>query len=71
MMISQIIAVVMNIVLNYILIPINGIQGAAIATVFTQFMSLFFLNLFFEDGREVFWLQVKGLNPLNIMKLKA
>lgn len=71
MMISQIIAVFTNVVLNYILIPSLGAYGAAIATVFTEFTSLFLLNIFFKSGREVFWLQLKGLNPMNISKLKV
>jgi O-antigen/teichoic acid export membrane protein len=71
MMGSQIFAVCLNIILNYILIPHFSVYGAALATVFTEFMSLFFLNIMFKDGKEVFWLQVKGLNPLNILKLKA
>ena len=69
-MISQIIAVLLNVLLNYILIPNYGVYGAAIATVITEFISLLLLNLFFESGKDVFWLQVKGLNPINILKLK-
>jgi O-antigen/teichoic acid export membrane protein len=70
MMISQVISVCLNIFLNYILIPCLGVYGAALATVCTEFMSLFFLNVVFKDGKEVFWLQLKGLNPFNILKLK-
>lgn len=69
MMISQIIAVIINVILNYTLIPLMGIQGAAIATVITQFCSLFFLNIFFKEGKKVFWLQCKGFNPLYIKDL--
>ena len=69
LMISQIISALSNIVLNYILIPYSGVYGAAVATVITQFMSMFLLNIFFKNGREVFWLQLKGLNPIYIIKL--
>ena len=68
MMISQIFAVFTNIILNYLLIPIIGIYGAALATGITQFISLFFSNIFFNEGKEVFLLQLKGLNPLYIFK---
>tara|TARA_B100000886_G_scaffold190530_1_gene131116 strand:+ start:14151 stop:15437 length:1287 start_codon:yes stop_codon:yes gene_type:complete len=66
LMISQIIAVFVNIGLNFILIPIIGIYGAAVATIITQFSSLFISNLFFKNGREVFKIQLKALNPIYI-----
>ena len=68
MMVSQIIAVFVNIVLNYLMIPEIGIYGAAAATVITQFFSLFLSNLFFKNGRKIFWLQLKGLNPMYIVQ---
>ena len=68
LMISQIIAVFINIVLNYLMIPKIGIYGAAIATIITQFSSLLLSNYFFKDGKEVFWIQLKSLNPINIYK---
>lgn len=67
MMITQIIAVFINILLNYIFISYFGIYGAAYATVVTQFLSLSLLNLFFPAGREVVYLQLQGLNPFNIL----
>lgn len=70
MMISQIVAVLINIILNYLLIPIIGVYGAAVATAITQFVSLFISNLFFETGKEVFWLQLKGINPFYMKMLK-
>ena len=67
LMYSQFFSVIMNIILNYILIKMIGIYGAAIATGVTQGVSLLVSNLFFgKDGREVFVWQVKGLNPLYI-----
>ena len=70
MMVSQTIVVFINIILNYLMIPKIGIYGAAIATVFTQFISLFLSNLFFENGKKIFWLQLKGLNPINILLMR-
>ncbi|MEH7383342.1 polysaccharide biosynthesis C-terminal domain-containing protein, partial [Bacillus sp. JJ1533] len=70
LMISQIFAVFINIILNYFMIPKFGVFGAAYATVITQFISLFLSNLFFKEGREIFWLQLKGINPMNIIKMR-
>ncbi|NLJ17766.1 flippase [Globicatella sulfidifaciens] len=70
MMYSQVAAVLLNVILNYLAIPLLGVYGAAISTVITEFASLFLLNLFFKDGKEVFLIQLKGLNPMNITQLK-
>lgn len=68
-MYSQIICVILNIFLNYILIDLFGIYGAAYATVVTQGISLLLSNLFFEkEGRTVFFWQIKALNPIKIFK---
>lgn len=69
LMYSQIISVILNVGLNYLLIKTIGVYGAAIATVITQGVSLWASNLFFGDaGKEVFKWQLKGLNPLYIFK---
>lgn len=69
LMYSQIISVILNVGLNYLLIKTIGVYGAAIATVITQGASLWVSNLFFGDaGKEVFKWQLKGLNPLYIFK---
>ena len=69
LMISQIVAVFINILLNYLMIPEIGVYGAALATVITQFFSLLLSNMFFPSGREIFLIQLKGINPLNIRGL--
>lgn len=69
LMYSQIVSVILNIVLNYVLINAIGIYGAAIATSITQGISLLVSNLFFgKDGKEVFIWQIKALNPIYIFK---
>ncbi len=69
MMYSQMISVVVNLILNFFLILKIGVFGAAISTVITQAISLFFSNLFFgKEGREVFIWQIKGINPLYAIK---
>ena len=72
LMYSQIISVILNIILNYILIKNIGMLGAAIATVITQGGSLLVSNIFFgKNGREVFVWQIKGLNPFYIFKKES
>ncbi|CAK8741208.1 hypothetical protein SODG_004619 [Sodalis praecaptivus] len=41
---------VLNIALNSYLIPLYGIEGAAFATLLSEFSSLFILNAFFRKG---------------------
>jgi len=62
LMISQIVAVFINILLNYFLILEFEIIGAAIATVVTQFLSLFLSNLFYKGSKNIFWIQLRGFN---------
>ena len=64
-MISQIVSVVLNLVVNYIAIQFIGILGAAVATVVIQFVSLFALNIFITEGRKVLVWQLKALNPVH------
>ena len=69
LMISQIISVFVNIVLNVFLIMCIGMFGAAISTVLTQFLSLFVSNVFFgEEGKRIFSIQFKAFNPIYIIR---
>ncbi|MEY8222104.1 flippase [Enterocloster aldenensis] len=63
MMISQIIAVFFNIILNLLLIPRMGIYGAALSTVITQCVSLFVSNFFFKEGKMIGYIQLRGVSP--------
>lgn len=40
-----------NIALNYLLIPKFGLKGAAISTLLAEFCSFFVLNMFFQKGK--------------------
>ena len=69
LMISQIVSVFINIILNVLLIKNIGIYGAAISTVLTQCLSLFLLNIFFgKTGKEIFFIQLKAFNPYHILE---
>lgn len=50
-----------NVVLNYILIPIMGISGAALASFLTQLLSNFILLYFIRDLRGNFYIICSGI----------
>lgn len=50
----------LNILLNYLLIPNYGIVGASIATLVTQGLASYFLHFIFPKTRKLFWLQSRG-----------
>lgn len=54
---------VMNIVLNYFLIPVIGGMGAAVASVVTQMFIILIIDLIIKPIRRNSLLMVKGLNP--------
>lgn len=54
---------VINVGLNFALIPIWGIAGAAIASLITQFFCNFILGFIMPPIRENNFLLLKGLNP--------
>jgi len=55
-----VIGAVTNIMLNLILIPIYGIIGAAIATLISQALASFFLNVTDKRTRKIFSLQLQS-----------
>lgn len=61
LLISTIVAALVNISLNAWLIPQFGIVGAAWTTVFTQLFSLLLLNVLFRKSRELFFIQFRSL----------
>lgn len=52
---------ILNVVLNLALIPTQGIYGAAIATLISQFVASFFFNLFNKKTRVTFRLHSNAL----------
>lgn len=56
-----IIGVIVNVILNYILIPTMGIVGAAIATTATQIATALIAPLFFKETREIIIYFIHGL----------
>ena len=60
----------MNIVLNLLLIPLWGINGAAIASFATQFFSNFVFGFIFKPLRQNNKLLLRGLHPRSLMELR-
>lgn len=56
------IGAVCNAILNYLMIPVGGICGAAIATLITQVVTNFFCGVFFRPLRENMQLMLKALD---------
>lgn len=53
--INTVVGAIVNVLLNFLLIPKYGIYGAAIATVFAQSVSSYFMNLAFKQTRSNFF----------------
>ena len=53
---------VMNVSLNYVLIPKYGINGAAFSTSITHFFTAFCMDFFIKEYREQAFVQLKSFN---------
>lgn len=62
------IGMVVNIILNYILIPKYSIVGAAFATIISQAISVFFAPLLFKKLRPSFFMMLKSLSLTSILE---
>lgn len=58
-----------NIILNFLLIPPYGIQGAAIATLFSQMAASYLANFLSANSRPLFYAQTKSLFLIHISSL--
>ncbi len=59
---------VVNVILNFILIPVYGIRGAAIATLISQASAAYFGDIFNSATRELFFMKTKSLCLINLIK---
>ena len=57
-----------NILLNFQLIPLYGIQGAAMATVFSLFVVAVPINLLSGKTRKIFFMQLSSLNCIRVFR---
>lgn len=65
---KTLISLILNIILNSILIKKYGVNGAAIATLITQFTALFVIDFFIKEYREQAFVQLKSLNIIYLIK---
>ena len=69
---STAIGAIVNIVLNYLLIPRYGNLGAAYATLIALFVASYLINLFHSKTRSIFIMQTKSLFLVSLFeKLKT
>ena len=64
----SLVGVFVNVLLNYLLIPIMGATGAAIATVITQLFASYISLCFFKNTIHVFWIATRSLNIFSSSK---
>jgi O-antigen/teichoic acid export membrane protein len=60
---------IVNIFLNYLLIPIYGAVGSALATVFAQFLVNVAMDYFQTETRDMFNMKMKSLNLFRLMTI--
>lgn len=65
---KTLVSLILNIILNILLIPKYGINGAAIATLITQFIALFLIDFFIKEYQEQAIIQLKSLNLIYLNK---
>lgn len=65
---KTLVSLILNIILNILLIPKYGINGAAIATLITQFITLFLIDFFIKEYQEQAIIQLKSLNLIYLIK---
>jgi len=57
---------IVNVILNFLLIPGFGVMGAAIATVISQATAAWFFDSVQLETRRMFFMKLKAMNPLRI-----
>lgn len=62
LLVSTLVGVVVNVAMNYLMIPQYGVQGAALATLVAQFISSVLMNYFHPVSRQLFWMQMSALS---------
>jgi len=59
---------IVNIILNFILIPSHGIQGAAIATLISQATAAYLFDIFNKETKKIFFMKTYALIPFRSYK---
>ena len=58
-----------NVLLNFVLIPISGVMGAALASLITQIFTNVVMGFVIKDVRRNNYLMWKGCNPKVLIEL--
>lgn len=58
-----------NVLLNYILIPYWGVNGAAIASLITQIFTNIIVVGIIKSVRYNIWMMINSLNPRNLLSM--
>jgi O-antigen/teichoic acid export membrane protein len=58
---------VVNVILNFLLIPGFGPVGAAIATIVSYSMSAFFTDFLHQETKQLFYMKVSALNIISFL----
>jgi O-antigen/teichoic acid export membrane protein len=64
-----IMGVVINVILNFIFIPMWGIIGGALSTLFTQIFVSWVSLCFYKKTRDMFWMILNSFNPMRLIKV--
>jgi PST family polysaccharide transporter len=59
---------VVNVILNFVLIPRYGGLGASIATLIAQMAASYLAHAFYPQTRKMFWMQTKALLMIDLFK---
>jgi len=59
---------IVNIILNFILIPSHGIQGAAIATLISQATAAYLFDMFNRETKKIFFMKTYAIIPFRSYK---
>lgn len=62
---------VINVVLNFVLIPKYGVQGAAVATLISQVIAAYASDLFSNKTKKMFYMKTNSFLMINLIKKGA
>ncbi len=68
--IKVIIGAVSNVILNFILIPKYGINGAAVATIISYSISVLWSDLIIKNVKILLVMKLKSIFLINLLKIK-
>lgn len=60
---------ILNVIMNLVLIPLMGINGAAIASLLTQIFANVIVSYLIKETRENTCLMIEGFNPKHLVRL--